>query len=103
MEWNDIDKIELYKNRIVQLELSLDSYYTAQFNASLTSDLGETELDDGQTRVKTKYRNPNEINGSIIFIQQQINLYYQRLCGFGVYLRPHNRIYHGHQRNFYIH
>ena len=77
---NSTDLKERY-DRICQIVVALEEQ---QLAAVGNSDIDEYTLDDGQTKIKTVYRNPESIAKAILRYEQICNRILQELTGTGI-------------------
>lgn len=69
------------KSKISALEALLEALETAELDAVSDSKVQEYQLNDGQTIIRTLFRNPSEIETTISKIEARINKYRNMAIG----------------------
>lgn len=77
------DKIRAY-------DLLIEGMETAYLEAITSGHLEEYQMDDGQMKVRAKYRNPQELNSALKGLEQLRQRYVNRLNGRVTVLRGGN-------------
>lgn len=75
------------KDRIVKLNSIITAMYDTIEKAALDANIDEYWLDDGQTKIKNIYRNPEDILKAVITLERLLQMYINRFNGRGTTLR----------------
>lgn len=67
--------------KIIALDAVIDALITTVLKAAATGNVTEYELDTGQTKIKTNYRNPKEVSDAITALQTVREYYVNQING----------------------
>lgn len=79
--------------KIANIDALIDAMELKLLDVVGTSDLEEYQMDDGQMRVRTRYRNTADVMNGIKSLEQLKQRYVNRLNGRSVVLRSGNIYY----------
>ena len=66
------------KDKITRIKAVITALETSALKAAANGNISEYSLDDGQTKIKTVYRNPTEVANSIQSFKKNKLRYYTR-------------------------
>lgn len=66
-----VESASSLKDRLAKIYNAIDLLTNAELNAALNSDIEEYSLDDGQVKIRTVYRDPNQILKAIEVLERQ--------------------------------
>lgn len=69
------------QERIARLRQIIENLELMAIQSSLNSDVEEYQLDDGQVRIRTRYRNPEQISDAITKFERHLNKLINRCKG----------------------
>jgi hypothetical protein len=77
------------QERISALDVLIDKLIlsTAEAVEGMNPSVSEYQLDDGQVKIKTSYRNIDDVLAGVKALEQMKQMYVSRLCGRVVVLR----------------
>lgn len=81
-----IDQGTDLRAKIVRTDAIIDALFTAALKAAARGAVSMYELDDGQSKVKTMYRNATEVQNAITAFERIKQMYVNRLNGHMVRL-----------------
>ena len=74
------------RDRIARMEAIINALMTTAIKAVEQGDISEYMLDDGQTKIKAVYKDPDQITAAIIGFERIKQIYINRLNGRGIRL-----------------
>ncbi|HXP52432.1 MAG TPA: hypothetical protein VN922_20935 [Bacteroidia bacterium] len=81
-----ITKDKDLRTRICNIDKVIDALTDSALKAAGTANLGEYDLDNGQTKIKTTYRNPTDITNAITAFEKVKQLWINQLNGRAIRL-----------------
>ena len=78
------------KDKIVKLDAIITALEDSALKGAEAQDIDEYWLDDGQTKIKNVFRDPNQIFNAIINYEKMRQIYLNRLNGRGMRLIDFN-------------
>ncbi len=73
-------------DRLKKVEKIIDALYDAMVDAAAGIKIDSYSLDDGQAKINTKYRNPNQIEAAISGFEKRRNSILRQLQGSSMHL-----------------
>ena len=77
-------------DRINAIDKLIDAMILSVADSVVTANIAEYNLDDGQVKVKTAYRNPMDVQNGILSLEKIKQIYVNRLNGRVFCLRDEN-------------
>lgn len=85
-----IETATCLKDKIIKLDAIIAALEDAALKGAETQDIDEYWLDDGQTKIKNVFRDPNAIFQAILNYDKMRQIYINRLNGRGMRLVDFN-------------
>lgn len=76
-----IDSAKTLREKIVRIDAIITALETSALKAAETGNISEYSLDDGQTKIKTAYRSPVDVQNSIDAFEKIKQRYVNQLNG----------------------
>ena len=77
------------KDKIKRIDAVIEALETTALKAAATGNINQFSLDDGQTKISTMYRNPQDVSNSITAFETIRQRYINQLNGRMVRLVDH--------------